>query len=69
MYEYTTQSKGNHAMSHKQPECIAPLIRAGISYDDAYALRRISMTLNRWFELECGTDAGAIERDETTGKP
>src|SRR5260370_37404519 len=27
---------------------------AGISYDDATALRRISMTLHRWHELECG---------------
>ena len=40
----------------------------GISRDDAKSLRRISMTLRRWFELECGTDLGAIERDETTGK-
>lgn len=31
---------------------------AGISLDDALALRRISMTLQRWFELECGWDAG-----------
>ncbi len=37
--------------------------------EDAEQLRRISMTLHRWHELECGTDAGAIERDETTGKP
>jgi hypothetical protein len=29
---------------------------------DAESLRRISMTLHRWHELECGTDAGAIER-------
>lgn len=40
----------------------------GISYEDATALRRISMTLHRWHELECGTDSGAIERDEKTGK-
>jgi hypothetical protein len=33
------------------------------------SLRRISMTLHRWHELECGTDNGCIERDETTGKP
>lgn len=30
-------------------------------------MRRISNTLQRWFALECGTDAGCIERDETTG--
>ena len=32
-------------------------------------LRRCEMTLHRWCELECGTDAGHIERDEKTGKP
>lgn len=47
---------------------IDALRRAGLSYDHAIALRRISMTLHRWHELECGTDRGAIERDETTGK-
>lgn len=41
----------------------------GISYDDAERLRRISMTLRRWFEKECGTDNGCIERDETTNRP
>ena len=42
-----------------------------LGFDDADcgALRRVSMTLHRWFELECGTDNGAIERDEKTGKP
>lgn len=39
------------------------------TWDDALALRRISMTLHRWHELECGTDHGCIERDEKTGKP
>lgn len=50
-------------------ECIRRLVALGISYDDAHALRRISMTLKRWFELECGTGDGAIERDEKTGIP
>jgi hypothetical protein len=45
------------------------IMRCGIAEDDARALRRISMTLHRWHELECGTDAGHIERDEKTGKP
>lgn len=36
---------------------------------DAAALRRISMTLTRWHELECGTDRGHVKRDEKTGKP
>lgn len=30
------------------------LTRLGISYSDAVDLRRISMTLHRWHELECG---------------
>jgi len=34
--------------------CIPTLLSAGISWDDAHALRRISMTLQRWHELECG---------------
>ena len=41
---------------------------AGISYDDADALRLISIRLRSWFERECGTDNGCIERDEDTGK-
>lgn len=40
----------------------------GISRADAEALRRISMTLHRWSELECGVDGGGIDRDEETGK-
>lgn len=35
-------------------ECIGRLCQAGISYDDATALRRIAMTLHRWHELEGG---------------
>ena len=35
-------------------DCIDSLTRACISYADATALRRISMTLHRWHELECG---------------
>lgn len=33
-----------------------------IAREDAESLRRISMTLHRWHELECGTDGGCIER-------
>lgn len=49
------------------------VLSLGISYDDAVALRRISMTLRRWYEMECG-DSGiatsyCVERDEETGKP
>lgn len=40
----------------------------GFTSDEAEQLRRISMTLHRWHELECGDGNGCIERDETTGK-
>jgi len=36
------------------PESVVTLERAGITRNDAYTLRRIAMTLHRWFELECG---------------
>ena len=48
--------------------CIDRLTGAGIDRNDAWALRRIAMTLHRWHELECGTDSGAVERDGATGK-
>jgi hypothetical protein len=35
-------------------ESVEALVKAGISLNDATALRRISMTLNHWFALECG---------------
>jgi hypothetical protein len=38
----------------KKFNCIDALQVAGINYEDACALRRISMTLHRWHELECG---------------
>ena len=51
---------------------LANVIRLGVDYEDAVALRRISMTLRRWFEYGCGTGDGlrtfTIERDES-GKP
>ena len=46
---------------------------AGISLSDADALRRISMTLHRWHELECGDGnshgSWAIERDDNGDGP
>lgn len=51
------------------------LIKLGIDEIDASALRRISMTLHRWHELECGSGndyrSWAIEREneDGTGKP
>ena len=45
----------------------------GFTYDEAVALRRIEMTLNRWAALECGDgnarQSWAIERDQDTEKP
>src|SRR3990167_8771332 len=40
----------------------------GISYQDCDKLRLISVRLRSWFERECGTDNGCIERDENTQK-
>jgi hypothetical protein len=34
----------------------------GFTSEEADALRRISMTLRRWHEMECGTGNGCIER-------
>lgn len=45
---------------------LSRLERAGISTNDALALRRIAMTLHRWHELECGIGDSAtfyIERE------
>ena len=60
----------NHAR-----EIIPRLMALGISYEHAHQLRRISMTLQRWFELECGTGEGqttySVERetDEDDSQP
>lgn len=45
------------------------LMALGFTKEEAESLRRISMTLHRWHELECGTEAGCIERDEASGIP
>ncbi len=45
------------------------LMALGISRNDVAALQRISITLRRWFELECGSNHGCIERDEQTNRP
>lgn len=48
------------------------LCKLGFTLGEAESLRRISMTLRRWYELECGTGEGqvliSVERDEN-GKP
>lgn len=57
----------------ERAEVLDRLTKLGVSYDDACTLRRIAMTLHRWFELECGDGnewaSWAIERDGQTGKP
>jgi hypothetical protein len=40
------------------------LIGLGFTAIQADKLRKISMTLQRWHELECGIDSGCVERDE-----
>lgn len=54
-------------------ELFARLQNMGFTYEEAVALRRIEMTLQRWGELECGNDNGrasyCVTRDEKTGKP
>ena len=56
-------------MNRDTHEMLNRLTNAGIKSEDAFALRRISMTLHAWDEAECGNDRGCIERDEETGKP
>src|SRR5574341_979657 len=45
------------------------LCSAGMWFEDCEKLRRSSNCLQHWFERECGTDNGCIERNEKTGKP
>ena len=40
------------------------LMSFGFSADEFVRLRRISLTLRRWHERECGIDGGCIERDD-----
>lgn len=52
----------------QEAQCAA-LASLGFTRAEAETLRRISMTLHRWHELECGDEYGCIERDETNGRP
>ena len=56
-------------MNRQTLEMLNRVQRRGLSLDDALAVRRIAMTLTRWYELKCGDGNGYIARDETTGKP
>ena len=47
----------------------AALQSLGFTHDECEQLRRISRTLHRWHELECGDGNGHIERCERTGTP
>lgn len=55
--------------SKERAEVINRLLNLGISFEHANQLRRISCTLRSWFERECGTENGCIQRDEATGRP
>jgi hypothetical protein len=59
----------NRKEAIRQTHQMWTLEELGFTRDEAESLRRISMTLRRWHELECGTDDGCIERDEKTQKP
>jgi hypothetical protein len=52
-------------------ELFTRLKSLGFTYEESQSLRRIEMTLRRWFEAECGTDRGHVEREggEEDGRP
>lgn len=55
-------------MNRDTHEMLNRLERVGISSEDAFALRRISMTLQRWHELECGDSNGYVSYCVVRGK-
>lgn len=59
----------NKREREQQHYMLAALQSLGFTWDECQQLRRISMTLRRWYELECGDGNGYIERDEKTGAP
>jgi len=63
-------TKTEYERRHRQAQ---RLIDAGFTFEETEQLRRIGMTLRRWFELECGDSndycSFAIERDEKTDRP
>jgi len=59
-------TKTEHARRARLSEVLQSL---GFTEEEGETLRRISLTLQRWHELECGTNSGCIERDDATGRP
>ena len=57
----------NRKEAIRQTHQIDTLTGLGFTAEEADKLRRISMTLQRWHELECGIDNGCVERNEQTG--
>ena len=55
--------------AERQTHQMDTLRALGFTREEAEQLRRISMTLQRWYEKECGNEYGCIERDEKTGRP
>lgn len=55
-------------MGKQKYDAVAALQRLGFAEHEARALRRISLTLHRWYEHECN---GAIQRegDDGEGRP
>ena len=53
----------------RQTRLADALVSLGFDPNDVQTLRRISMTLRRWHDRECGDGNGCIERDEQTGMP
>lgn len=58
----------NKREAERQTRQADVLVGLGFTPGEAESLRRISMTLHKWHEKECGMDNGCIERDEETGK-
>jgi hypothetical protein len=52
----------------RRARLMATLTGLGFTEPEVESLRRISNTLRRWHELECGINNGMVERDEN-GKP
>lgn len=57
------------AESARRTQLAVALHTLGFTYEESRALRRISLTLRRWHEMECGTEWGCIERDPETDRP